>query len=84
MSNETLRSQIGNWCRHFNGLHHDRCEIGVVYETVRDPGRGNLPCLRDQGCAERCTQASFLSEAELDAAEAQHAARVRAYLKKGQ
>ena len=34
-------------CKHFNGLQHDKCEAGIVYDTRRDSeqvGRDQLPC----------------------------------------
>ena len=73
--NKSHADQIGNWCRHFNGLLNDTCKAGIRYEEVKDnsvgyEGRRGIarwPCFRDSNCAERCVSASFLSEEEIAA-----------------
>lgn len=66
MEHKSLAEQIGNRCRHFNGIDRGTCEAGVRYEDIR----GNLahktyPCFKENNCAERCASASFLSEQEI-------------------
>lgn len=65
--NKSLGEQIGNWCRHYNGLMNDTCNAGVNYDDVRgnDKAPAAYPCFKDSNCAERCDSASFLSEQEV-------------------
>lgn len=76
---KTLEEQFGNWCSHFNGLLNDCCELGIAYETVRDPESGQLPCFKDKGCTERCLCAVFPTEAEVAAKVEQTRASIAAY-----
>lgn len=72
--NESHAEQIGNWCRHYNGLFNDTCKAGVRYDDVKDKrdiaharGLARFPCFKDSKCAEHCVSASFLSEEEIAA-----------------
>jgi hypothetical protein len=55
------------WCKHYNGLHSKICRAGVDYKDVKDPAGEalHLPCFKDQGCTERCTQAVFRTPEEI-------------------
>ena len=69
---KSLGDQIGNWCRHYNGLMNDICKAGIAYDDVKDRsgnthGIARWPCFKDSNCAERCASASFLSEEEVAA-----------------
>lgn len=62
------KEQIANWCRHFNGTQNDTCKAGIRYEDVRDGlAHKTYPCFKENGRADQCPSASFLSEQEVDA-----------------
>ncbi len=75
----TLRDQIGNWCRHFNGVQNDTCRAGVPYDSVRVQEK-RLPCFKNQGCSHLCASASFRTSAELDVEVARQEAAAAAFL----
>lgn len=84
---KSLAEQIGNWCRHFNGIDKGTCKAGVRYEDVRGSvASKTYPCFKENGCAERCPSTSFLSEQEI-AEEVkrsqEHAAKFLAELAEG-
>lgn len=65
------------WCKHFNGIFHAECRAGVKYADVEVPNTSPrlLPCFKDRGCTERCSQAVFytpeeIAEKEREASEA--------------
>ena len=55
------------WCKHFNGIQHDACRVGIKYKDVEVPDSRprQLPCFKDQGCTERCVQAVFRTPEEV-------------------
>jgi hypothetical protein len=61
--NPTLEEQIANWCKHFNGIHNDRCRVGIAYHDARFDKR--LPCIKSDGCVRPCASAQFPSEQEV-------------------
>ncbi len=71
----SLRYQLGDWCRHFNGIQHPTCRAGISYASMPRP----LPCFKSS-CSEACNSASFLGEQELDVKVAEHEAAIRAFL----
>jgi hypothetical protein len=77
---KSLEEQFGNWCRYFDGMLEEHCRAGVTYEAVREPDTGRLPCLLRHGCSERCTSASFPTEAEVAAKVEEANAAIVAYL----
>lgn len=75
---ERLLAQATRRCRHFNGVHHKTCNIGIAYEDVKGP-KYALPCISDPN-APTCESRSLLTRAEAEAEEAESAAIVKAYL----
>lgn len=66
-------------CRHFNGIQHETCKIGVRYEDVKDKGTRpfGFPCLETgNGCPDTCPQRSLLTQEEHAARELEMQARV--------
>lgn len=55
------------WCKHFNGIQHEACRVGVKYKDVEVPNSRprTLPCFKDQNCTERCSQAVFRTPEEV-------------------
>lgn len=54
-------------CRHFNGIQHDTCDIGVSYDSVRGTEKPyKFPCLYDAGA---CDKLSRLTDEEVAARE---------------
>ena len=55
-------------CRHFNGIQHTTCKVGVNYTDVRDPsmpGPYRWPCLDGgRGAADTCSKRSLLTQEE--------------------
>lgn len=80
---KSFGDQIGNWCRHYNGLLHDTCKAGVRYEDVKGKGDGlaRFPCFKDSNCAECCTSVSFLSEEEIATEKERSNQAIAAFLK---
>jgi hypothetical protein len=79
---KSLTDQIGNKCRHFNGLLHDTCKVGVAYSSVRDSsstGPYRFPCLKDNNCSERCTSVSYLTPEEIAEEESEIRQAVTAF-----
>jgi hypothetical protein len=57
------------WCRHFNGMMHESCKAGVLYEEVRDTTTRpyGYPCFLNGPIphgAIPCAAASFPTEEE--------------------
>lgn len=77
---KSLQVQIGNWCRHFTGIQHERCKLGIAYKDVSVP-QGRIPCLKDNGCSERCGSASFPTPEEVEQEVQRIAEQVRQLLK---
>jgi hypothetical protein len=73
MEHKSLTDQIGNKCRYFNGLMHNVCDAGIAYQSVQNHRERplRLPCLKEDGCTERCPKASFLSAEEIAEKEAE-------------
>lgn len=66
----SLTDQVGNWCRHYRGIHqHKTCKLGVRYDVVRDSDAQpyRWPCFKDDNCAERCSEASYPTPDEIAA-----------------
>ena len=65
-------------CRHFNGIRNPTCRAGVPYSYVRDPpsgkSRAKFACM-DADCSQTCAKRELRTEAEIDAAEAEHQRR---------
>lgn len=78
MEHKSLTDQIANKCRHFNGLMHNVCDAGIAYQSVQNHRERplRLPCLKEDGCTERCPKASFLSVEEIAVKEAEIRATV--------
>lgn len=56
-------------CKHFNGIVHDRCQLGVLYDRFRRPGApvwNTFPCF---GKCDGCDKREYPSQEELDAYE---------------
>lgn len=55
------------WCKHFNGIYHTECRVGVKYKDVEVPNSRprQLPCFKDQGCTDRCSQSVFRTPEEV-------------------
>lgn len=56
-------------CRHFTGIQHDTCRVGVRYLSVRDtsgPGMAKWPCLGED-CVTRCDKKVNRTPEEVDA-----------------
>lgn len=64
-------------CRHFNGLIHDQCEVGVTYMKVFQDvrGRRQWPCLCPK-ISQSCAKFENWTDEEL----AQHEAELAAFL----
>ena len=60
-----LAKQIGNRCRHYNGVQSDMCRAGMYYQAVRTQEK-RYPCFKDQGCTNRCPAASFPTPEEVE------------------
>ena len=66
-------------CKHFNGIQHDCCDVGVNYRALTDDSPGfvhRLPCFtehsrHDCGPVEHCSQFQLPSPAEVAAFEAE-------------
>lgn len=77
------RIEILSECRYFTGIQYQRCGAGIEYASVRDasgPGMARWPCLHLSGrpAAETsCEFRSLLTEQEIAAREAEHAAAVK-------
>lgn len=79
MKIRTLAEQIGNHCRHFNGIQNERCSAGIAYADVRldhEPKgvgvvsfpRRSWPCMRNNNPAGAvCASQSFPTSAEVAA-----------------
>lgn len=57
-------------CRHFNGIQHDTCEVGIPYSTVKDASERpfRYPCIHPD-CAVKCDSASYYTREEAEARE---------------
>ena len=66
-NHKSLAEQIGNWCRHFNGIDRGTCKAGVRYIDIKgvEVASRTYPCFKDNNCADRCPSASFLSAQEV-------------------
>lgn len=69
---KSLAKQIGNKCKHFNGLINEVCGVGVSYDSVKRQrtvaGTGlDLPCLADMCIASSCDKREFPAAAEVRA-----------------
>ncbi len=55
-------------CRHFTGVQHKECSVGVAYESVRDISSGpyKFACFKDER-PELCSHASFPTQEEAEA-----------------
>lgn len=65
----SLREQIGNKCRHYNGLvDHTKCSADMTYAWFMDERRviASLPCLKNNHRSWCCVLASFLSPEEVE------------------
>lgn len=71
MSEAQIRRYLST-CRHFNGIQHDACEVGILYATVRDESERpfRYPCIRPD-CAVKCDRASYYTREEAEAREAE-------------
>lgn len=73
---KSLKEQIMDKCKHFNGTMNKKCDVGVAYETVREvrePGRGfKLPCLLE---CDNCSKRELVTEAEADVEIEEHKKR---------
>ena len=81
---KTLAQQIGNKCRHFNGIMNETCKAGVRYKEVRDSASHpyRWPCFQDNGCSERCSSVSYYTPDEVAARVAESKAALDAFLSK--
>lgn len=81
-----------HWCRHFNGIQHGECEVGVVYKSVRTlrpepvpPGQAGAmwPCM-GYGLTHlnNCTQRAFLTDEEAQQAHEESESAITAWLAK--
>ena len=81
---KTLEQQIGNKCRHFNGIMNDTCKAGIRYKDVRDstshPYR--WPCFRDEADGLSCSAVSYYTPDEVAAQVAESKAALNAFLSK--
>ena len=69
------------WCRHFNGIQHDACGAGVVYDALLRGGM-RLPCfpkIDEQSASEaaRCAKRAEPSAKEIEAARRERDRRRR-------
>lgn len=89
----TLREQIADRCRHFNGIQNDCCKAGVRYRSVEVPDARpiRLPCFKADAFRRvgepeiplpDCAARSFLTADEVEAEAAEHEASIRAFLEK--
>lgn len=60
----TIREQIANGCRHFNGVQNGQCKAGVYYDQVS--ATRALPCLRNLGEHVPCSHRSWLTPEEVE------------------
>jgi hypothetical protein len=61
---KSLRGQIENRCKHFNGIFINKaCAAGISYEGQEPRHR---PCFKDEGSDITCPQRDFPSPAEVD------------------
>ena len=74
----SLSEQIGDWCRHFNGVQNDACKASVRYKDL--PQDDKKPCFKSDNCADRCSHASYLSDNEIAVKVQEHEAAVKQYL----
>ena len=72
-------------CKHFTGVQHDVCGVGVSYASVRPKEGVGLPCFREPMCNAECPRVEWPTreeaekeEADLEAAMAKHALAHRA------
>ena len=66
-------SKIYERCRHFTGIQHKACALGIVYDSVRDASGGRNPCLTLIGtepATMRCPHRSLLTQEEFAAQDA--------------
>lgn len=67
----SLREQIANKCKHFNGIQNKECRAGVSYESFRDSpgGQLHLPCFRDEAVVidATCLKCEWKTEEEIQA-----------------
>jgi hypothetical protein len=65
---ESIKEQIENKCKHFNGVQHIKCKAGVEYESIRDMSTipPKLPCLFDSGARPTCDKVCKLSPEEVE------------------
>lgn len=66
---KSLHEQIGNKCRHFNGIQNKCCKAGVDYETVTDRGVKpyGFPCFKDSPRDVPCEHRQWFTDAEVNA-----------------
>ena len=57
-------------CKHFNGIQHDKCEVGIEYKSIRTE-KSHLPCLAYYESAQVCDKREFptLEEVKTEAEE---------------
>lgn len=74
---------FANKCRHFTGIQHETCKAGIRYLDARDASTSpaRFPCLKEDGCSERCASVSYYSEEEAVKLGAEADAATAAFLK---
>lgn len=68
----TRVERIMDRCKHFTGVQHDVCGVGVTYTAVRAKTGGGLPCFRNfEMTGGECPRVEYPTreEAEKEAAE---------------
>lgn len=63
MKHLTLEEQLAGWCKHFNGVHNDKCKVGIAYDDARYERK--LPCIKSENCTRPCASAIFPTEEEV-------------------
>jgi hypothetical protein len=68
---KTRAERIMDRCKHFTGVQHETCGVGVPYASVRPKEGGGLPCLREPMCNAECPRVEYPTreEAEKEAAD---------------
>ena len=76
---KSIQEQFMGWCRHFDGIQHGCCKLGIKYSSVRVETDEDeyYPCLKGDGVEEKCDFVDYPSHEEAD----EHAKEVEAHLK---
>ncbi len=70
----TLAERTMSRCKHFTGVQHDTCAVGVAYASVKDTSTKpyGFPCLPEHGGHATCDKREFPTREEAEAEEAEY------------